>query len=189
MDQPELLQRVADVLESLRIPYMVVGSIASMAYGEPRFTQDIDFVVALREDQVQALCSRFPQPAYYVSVEAARQAAAAGGQFNIIHPTSGNKVDLVISRDEPWYKSQLSRRRRIRVMPDIDAYMASPEDVILAKLQSYREGGSDKHLRDITGILRTRLVSLDRAYLEKWARSLGVLDIWMTILDRLETGA
>ena len=45
----ELLQRVVEVLEHLQIPYLVTGVIASIAYGEPRLTNDIDVVVALRE--------------------------------------------------------------------------------------------------------------------------------------------
>ena len=42
MDPSELLERLAQTLESLRIPYLITGSMATIAYGEPRFTNDID---------------------------------------------------------------------------------------------------------------------------------------------------
>ncbi|MCE9605387.1 MAG: hypothetical protein K8U03_10855 [Planctomycetia bacterium] len=62
MDQVELLSRIASVLESLPARYAVVGSIASMLYGEPRLTLDIDIVVELEDRFVDALCERFPAP-------------------------------------------------------------------------------------------------------------------------------
>jgi hypothetical protein len=49
--------------------------------------------------------------------------------------------------------------------------------VILKKLEYYREGGSQKHLRDIAGVLRTT-EGLDRAYIERWADQLGVRAEW-----------
>jgi len=48
----------------------------------------------------------------------------------------------------------LSHRRKLRILPDRDVFVARPEDVILSKMQYYREGGSEKHLRDITGMLK-----------------------------------
>ena len=40
----ELMQRMADFLERESVPYRVIGSIASIAYGEPRFTNDVDIL-------------------------------------------------------------------------------------------------------------------------------------------------
>jgi hypothetical protein len=42
MDPGELLARVAEVLAGNSIPFFVTGSTATIAYGEPRFTNDID---------------------------------------------------------------------------------------------------------------------------------------------------
>jgi hypothetical protein len=63
---------------------------------------------------------------------------------------------------------------------------ASPEDVIVKKMLSYREGGSEKHLRDIAGVLRMQGESLDRGYLQSWVERLGLTDIWQAILDRVK---
>lgn len=63
--------------------------------------------------------------------------------------------------------------------------MASPEDVILGKMVYYREGGSEKHLRDITGILRISDDIVDRDYVADFAKQLGLADIWDAVLERM----
>jgi hypothetical protein len=185
VNQAELLRRAIDVLESEQIAYMLVGSFASMAYGEPRLTQDIDIVVDLAAEQLDAFCAAFPAEEYYVSRAAARQAVLRGGQFNVIHPTSGNKVDFMLVRRDDWGRAQLARRRRLTILPELNAYTASPEDVILGKLWYYREGGSEKHLRDIAAMLQVSGELIDKAYVADWARQLGLVDIWEAVLARL----
>jgi hypothetical protein len=48
----------------------------------------------------------------------------------------------------------------------------------------YRDGGSEKHLRDITGVLKISGDELDRGYLDEWAERLGVADVWRAVLER-----
>jgi hypothetical protein len=67
----------------------------------------------------------------------------------------------------------------------VTAFVASPEDVIIGKMLYYREGGSEKHLRDITGILKVSGDQVDRAYVARWAAELGVTEIWQAVLRRL----
>src|SRR5437868_1368439 len=98
MEQPDLLKYALDVLDAQGVTYMLVGSLASGVFGEGRLTNDIDIVVDLRPQQVEPLCGAFPAPDFYVSVAAARDAVSRGGQFNVIHPASGNKIDFMIAR-------------------------------------------------------------------------------------------
>ena len=63
--------------------------------------------------------------------------------------------------------------------------MASPEDVILGKMVYYREGGSEKHLRDITGVLRISGNLVDRDYVAHFSKQLGLTEIWEAVLARL----
>ena len=188
MEQADLLRHVVEALEDLGIGYMVVGSIASAAWGEPRSTLDIDVVVALQPGQVRSLCGKFPAVDYYVSEQAAVDAVRQNGQFNVIHPASGNKVDFIVARHDPWGRSQFMRKTRGHVLPDLDANLATPEDIIISKMAYYREGGSEKHLRDITGILRTSGDQVDRSYVAEWAAQLGLSEVWHAILSRLEEG-
>jgi hypothetical protein len=87
-----------------------------------------------------------------VSEDSVRDAVQRRFQFNIVHTTSGNKIDCIFPRNDVWGKTQLNRRRRETVLPTADAFVASPEDVIIGKLWYYSEGGSEKHLRDIASI-------------------------------------
>ena len=64
--------------------------------------------------------------------------------------------------------------------------MARPEDVIVGKMVYYQEGGSEKHLRDITGILMVSGDDVDREYVAGWAERLGLAEVWAAILHRLE---
>jgi hypothetical protein len=164
---------------------MLVGSLASGVYGEPRLTQDIDFVINPTAAQIDLICQSFPSDEFYVSSDAARQALASHGQFNVIDPSSGNKIDFMIARSDAWGHEQLARRQRMRLLPDREGFAARPEDVILSKMLYYEEGGSEKHLRDITAMLKTSGHLIDHEYVRKWADQLGVIKIWDAILARL----
>lgn len=164
---------------------MVVGSIASSVYGDPRLTQDIDVVVDLRAGQVAALCAAFSGDQYYVSSHAATEAVRQTGQFSVIHPASGTKIDFIMSRKDRWARAQMERRQKMRILPDRDGYVARPEDIIISKMQYYQRGGSEKHLRDITGILKVSAKDVDRADIAHWAAELGLTEIWQAVLRRL----
>ena len=127
-----------------------------------------------------------PAPEFYVSADAVRDAVRDRFQFNVLHPASGNKIDCMFPRSDNWGASQLSRRRRVRLLPGVDAFIASPEDVILGKLWYYADGGSEKHLRDICGILKISGETVDRADVAAWAEKLGYTEIWNAVLKKLE---
>jgi hypothetical protein len=186
MDQDELLRRLVATLEQVGVPYLITGSTATIFYGEPRFTNDIDVVVQLGEKDLSRLLAAFPGDEFYLSEEAARRALATGGQFNIIHPRSGLKVDIIVAAETPFDRSRFERGRRLHPAPDYEAVFAAPEDVILKKLLFYREGGSDKHLRDVAGVLKISGELIDFEYIEKWAERLDVEDIWKRARERAE---
>jgi hypothetical protein len=183
MEQGELLRRVVDTLERLKLSYLVTGSIATTLYGEPRFTNDIDVVVQLPLDRAEALVQAFPADDFYVDAEQVRLAIARRGEFNIIHPASGLKVDVMIPAMDEFDLSRFARARRVRPAIGFEADFAAPEDVIVKKLKYYDDGGSEKHLRDIGGVLRISSSEVDRDYIATWAQRLGVLEVWKLILD------
>ncbi len=183
----ELLERAVVVFERLGIPYLVTGSTAAMAYGEPRLTNDIDIVAGIAEEQIPSLVAAFPEEDYYLSAAMIHEAVRHQTQFNIIHPASGLKIDVIIRRDTPFDRSRFSRARRIHPGPSYQANFAAPEDVIIKKMESYAQGGSEKHLRDITGMLLTSGGEIDRDYIGRWAATLGLSEIWRAIQTRLES--
>ena len=99
-------------LDDIGAPYMIVGAFGASAFGLGRSTLDVDIVVALREEQCDALAARFPPPRYYADPEQMREGIALGIMFNLIDSDRGAKADLT-----PLASKQSSQRafgRRIR---------------------------------------------------------------------------
>lgn len=184
MDQRDLLRKVLSALEAAGVEYILVGSVASAAYGEPRLTLDIDVVAALTPNNLPRFLSFFPDPEYYSSREAASEAIKREGQFNIIHPASGLKVDVILKKADAFDRSRFTRKRSLAIFPDLPAFVASPEDVIIRKMEYYREGGSEKHLRDIAGIIKVSGMELDLPYVERWASRKDLSEIWRAIQSK-----
>ncbi len=148
-----------------------------MIYGEPRFTNDIDIVVRLNEHQARCVAAAFTGDEWYVSEAAALDAVRRGSMFNIIHVPSGLKVDLIVASNSDFNASRFSRVRKIQIAGDCVEPFSSPEDVILKKLEFFRDGKSAKHLRDIASIIATQgSETLDWKYMQSWADRLGVSD-------------
>ncbi len=189
MDQPELLRFAVGVLERLGLRYLVTGSIATTYYGEPRFTNDIDIVVDLSADDVPEFCGAFPAADFYLDEESVLGAIANRGQFNIIHPAAGLKIDVMIPARDAFNASRFARAQRLKPESDYVASFASPEDVIIKKLEFFAAGGSDKHLRDITGVLKISGDDIDRDYVREWAERIGVESVWRQVLDQFAGGS
>ena len=179
MEPTELLTYTTGVLERLGIPYAVVGSMASSYFGEARLTNDVDILADVGPQHVRGLIEAFPPEVYYVSEDAVRSAIVHRSQFNIIHPDAGLKVDVMLSGTSDYDRQRLDRR--VSGQPQgasSPSFFASPEDVIVKKLEFHLEGGSDKHIRDIAGMLKASSASIDRGYVEQHASAMGNLDGW-----------
>jgi len=178
VEQHELLRHAARCFEKHGIRYFITGAVAAIAYGEPRLTNDIDIVVDLIVEDIPKLKSCYPEDEFYLEEDSARRAVRHRSQFNIIHPGSGLKIDVMVAKGDAFDRSRFLRSRRLRPVEDMEIPFASPEDVILKKMAFCNEGASDKHLRDIAGILKISGDIIDLAYISEWARRLGLEEIW-----------
>ena len=185
MSQQELLRTVVQALESIGADYMVTGSLVSSLQGMPRSSHDIDVVVAMREEHIDALMRAFPPPEFYLEEIAIRQAIEHESMFNLLSATEGDKVDFWVLTDSPFDQSRFSRRHSEDVF-DISIKVSSPEDTILAKLRwAEQSGGSEKQFTDALRVFEVQYETLDISYLEEWAGRLGVGGL----LDRLRAEA
>jgi hypothetical protein len=165
---------VAEILESLGIPYLIGGSVASGIWGEMRYTQDIDLVVDLKESQIELLLNAFA-PGFYISEVAIREAIISGHSFNLIDNQTGWKIDIFILTQDRFKQSEFQRRQPISVNEMGQTLnFSTPEDTILQKLRWYRmtQKQSASQWRDILGILKLQQSALDFAYLQQWANIL-----------------
>jgi hypothetical protein len=175
-----LLAEVVTALDAAGIPHMLTGSYASSFHGEPRATNDVDLVIDPSPAALAEATARLRQRSFYVGDEAA--ALSHRSMFNVIDTESGSKVDLIIRKDRAFSVSEFERRR-VATVDGMAIHITSVEDLILAKLEWARIGGSERQRRDIEGILAVSGGSVDRAYLEHWAEELGLGEELSSVLD------
>lgn len=177
-DALRVLMRVAEILGVLEIRYHVGGSYASSVHGLPRQTQDVDFVAALRPGALRGFVERV-RGEFYVDAAAAENAMLRRDSFNLIHLGSAIKVDVFIQGDDEFDRLEMERSRPITFESGAAIFVKAAEDTILRKLQWYRDGGgvSERQWLDVLGILGVQGQRLDREYLERWSRHLGVEDL------------
>ena len=183
MAAPDFILRFVRPLNQAGIRYFVSGSVAAIFYGEPRLTLDVDFVVFLRADQIGKLAEIFPAAEFYVppaEVIAAEIAREKHGHFNLIHGATGAKADFYpTGRDElNVWAIRAARRVEFQGEPLV---LAPVESVIVSKLEFFREGRSEKHLRDIRGILRVSAEQVNHAVLQDWIARRGLAAEWQLV--------
>lgn len=145
-DESEFLQFVVEKLEECGIPYMLTGSFVLAAHGDPRSTNDADFVV---------------------------DAWQRKSMFNIIHSGTALKADIMIKKDRTFSETEFERRERIKLFGR-HVMAVTPEDCILSKLEWAKAGESERQLRDVAGVIKLQAKTLDWDYIDKWARELTV---------------
>jgi len=167
-------------LNRLRIPYLVTGGVASVVYGEPRLTRDIDLVIELRPRDARRFAEAWSAEEFYVPpVEVIEEESGrpAHGHFKVIHHQTAMRADIYLPGNDAL-NAWAFAHKVVRRIDDDEVFMAPIEAVILNKLRYYRMGKSDRHLRDIHQMLRISGDLVDRPELERWAARLGVEGEW-----------
>ncbi len=164
-DQRSFNAQLVATLEQLDIPYAIGGSVAAMVYSEHRFTVDIDLMI---------------DPTLEIEIPHHMP-------FNVIDGLRGTRADFYVARPGGIDASAMARRRWMQLYPSPEtfAWFLSPEDVILYKLDYFRQSGetSAKHPADIAKMLRVMGDQLDLAYLLRWSAAIGVGDLWAAMWD------
>ncbi|HTS88978.1 MAG TPA: nucleotidyl transferase AbiEii/AbiGii toxin family protein [Gemmatimonadales bacterium] len=177
MTTPDLFGRIVARLDEAGIPYMLTGSFASAYHGRPRATQDIDFVIAPTAQQLQALLRRLPPSQYYADEGAALEALRHESQFNVVDLDTGWKIDFICRKSRPFSQTEFERRTLAQV-EGRPLYIATVEDIILAKLEWAKLGGSARQIEDVARLLEVREPDLDLSYLRRWVTGLDLSPQW-----------
>ena len=191
MPEPDLFQIFTRPLNRSGLGYMVTGAAASIVYGEPRLTHDLDVVLEFSSGDAERFASSFPQEIFYcpplevLRLEAQRPLR---GHFNLIHHETGFKADLYLVGEDPLHHWAMPRRKAVTFGGE-PLWVAPPEYVILRKLQYYREGLQEKHLRDIRAILSVSSDQIDFPELDRWMKRLRLEAEWSKASARWQGSA
>ncbi len=147
-----ILRPFIDPLEKNKILYFVTGSMASIFYGEPRLTHDVDIVLYLAQGDLNKITELYSLEEFYcppeeiIQIESRRKPF---GHFNLIHHASGFKADIYIDAGDPLHEWAFKNRKYVELSKDFSLWLAPAEYIVIRKLEYFREGGSQKHLEDI----------------------------------------
>lgn len=166
MTNDDAVVAVLDALESIAVPYMVVGSLASNFYGVPRATRDADFVLQLKPGQLQELVDALPAP-LALQKQSSFEGVTATRRFVIELAKSPFVCELFLLSDDPHDQERFSRRTRVRML-DREVSIASPEDVIITKLRWADDVRRPKDREDVRNILALNEERLDLGYIHHW---------------------
>ena len=156
----------------------MTGSVVTSVYGEPRYTQDADVVVAADPRLGEALARAFAPPRYYVDAQDVEESLRKGLICNLIDTDTARKVDFHPLKAEPFEVSFFGRRRKV-LYSGVELWFPSAEDAILSKLRWARAtGDGERHLRDARAVYMVQKETLDAEHLTNWAARLGVADLW-----------
>jgi hypothetical protein len=182
MNTPEIIQAITpliDAFERFGIPYYIGGSVASSVHGKRRATQDVDIVADIQRQHIQPLVKLLAND-YYIDDEMIRGALQHHSTFNVLHNETGVKVDVFVLTSSILSRQGLQRAREEVIEPGSRPfYFASPEDVILNKLNWWKMGGgtSTRQWNDLIEVIKHQAGTLDRKYLQQSAPLIGIADI------------
>ena len=180
MHEPELFLLFVRPLNQAGIRYVVSGSVAAIFYGEPRLTHDVDFVVFLNANDLRCLVEVFPANDFYLpplETMLAEMAREHSGHFNLIHKYTGFKADIYPAGRDELNAWAFQGKRPVEFEGET-VMVAAPEYVIVRKLEYYRAGHAEKHMRDIRAMLAVSGEQLDRPSLNEWIQRRGLETEW-----------
>jgi hypothetical protein len=164
-EQATALLLFARALDAIGVPYMVTGSMAAAFYVAGRATADIDVVIDAGSDMLPYLRKVLVED-FEADADVINEAIGRRTMFNILSKDALAKIDVIVRKQGGFDDDAFVRRRLIDFMGESIAVIA-PEDLVIAKLDWARIGGSDRQLADVHAILR--MSDLDVAYVEQQA--------------------
>lgn len=176
-DQSQAFGGVVDILEAVGAIYAIWGGLAVIAYGESRFTQDMDVLLQGSSLPIAPFIRHLREMRYYVDEQAVRAATLEGGFYNVIHEHYAIKVDFYVPT-EPYLESMIAERMYMPFDEIRRAAYITATSVVAAKLRAYLDSNSTRHLDDIAGIIRVQGARLDSERLSQLAAQLGCFGVW-----------
>ena len=156
----KLLKAVCDIQRFLKkrgIPYMIIGGIANLVWGEPRTTLDIDITVSIPQKEVKSFIDEVDKK-FRILVHDPEEFVKKTHVLPI--ETDSIRIDVIFAGLD-YEKEAIKRALDVEVEEGIKVRVCAPEDLIIYKAVSERE----RDWEDIEGILLRSGERLDMEYL------------------------
>ncbi|OIN98170.1 hypothetical protein COY52_03100 [Candidatus Desantisbacteria bacterium CG_4_10_14_0_8_um_filter_48_22] len=162
-----VLSALSHLMADAGINYAIIGGIAAGMWGMPRSTYDVDIVATLDKGAVKQLLDTAGKHGFTFKTDEIKTLLKSD-MLRIYYQPGGQEIIIAIDcmLAETEYQREVIRRAKKIKISDYYISFASPEDVIILKLISFR--GKDR--ADIDDIIRYRGRSLDTGYIMKWAK-------------------
>lgn len=155
----QALSDVSDLLQMARMDFAVIDGLCVLVRGEPRFTQDIDLVIATEPQEAVPLLGLLDQFGFQPLLEdEAEDFMRQAYMLPLHHRTTGLTVDIAIG--SMGFERQLIERSESIALGRVSVPMATAEDLILMKLVA----GRPRDMDDVAGVVETH-PDLDWDYL------------------------
>lgn len=173
------VERFIGILRSLEIRHHLTGGVVSVAWGEPRLTQDIDIVIdrVAANANIERLVSEIQSAGYFADEQGIRNAISSGKPFQLLDQVEVLKLDVYPRELVP---GELSRSVLAEVFPGSSIALVSRPDAALSKL-IWIKRGSHKSRHDLRQIVR-RLSEEENVFLRTQALQLELTDLLDSVL-------
>ena len=147
------IEKFVSIAEQLEIPFHITGGAISSAYGEPRLTQDIDFVIGPQptQRQLEPLIGLLGKSDFLFTESVVRQSVAEGSMFQLLDTVESLKLDVY---PRELIIGELQRSEFAELFSGVKLPIVSRTDAALSKL-IWVAKGSLRSRRDLRGIFRS----------------------------------
>ena len=184
MTSNQIVLRVIRALDAAQIPYMLVGSFSSNAFGVERSTQDADFVIELGNHSIAAVGQALA-PDIRLDPQLIFESVTLSSRFVLTHEPTDFKVELFLLADEPFARERFARRKQ-KQFGDVMAWLPTPEDVIVQKLRWFARAKRSKDWDDARHVAAVQLARLDLTYIRHWCDQHGTRELFEKLLKEAE---
>lgn len=185
MTATDFVERVIDALDALAIPYMLVGSFSSNAYGKPRSTKDADFVLQLRPELVGPLTKALSAD-FVLDPQIVFETITSTTCYRLRHRATPFTVELFELSADPHDQTRFGRRV-VAPFGTRTAYIPQPEDVVITKLRWSKQGQRAKDVDDVRDVLALQHDKIDLAYTRQWCDRHGTRDLFERLLAEAQS--
>jgi hypothetical protein len=156
-----LLEQIARGLDSLEIPYMLIGGQAVLVHGEPRLTRDVDVTLGAGPEKLPVVLEWVGRTGWQVLADSPADFVARTLVLPCLEPASGIRVDLIFSFSP--YELQAIQRAHMIIVGTTQVRFASAEDLVIHKLVA----GRPRDIEDVRSII-LKNPGLDAGYVRRW---------------------